>query len=95
MLKNLGRYWANGNPPKIVAGKIFTIAIFRLRNGYNITVSESIRHIFFKCSLGFDERGFRIVSDTLVTNETRTAHAHTLETLSSIITVTLSHQLAA
>ena len=44
MLKNLGQYWANGNPPKIVAGKIFTIAIFRLRNGYNITVSESIRN---------------------------------------------------
>ena len=44
MLKNLRQYWANGNPPKIVAGKIFTIAIFSLRNGCNIAVSESVRN---------------------------------------------------
>jgi len=42
MLKNHGQYWANGNPPNYP--KIFTIAILRLWNGYNIAVSESVRN---------------------------------------------------
>jgi len=44
MLKNLGQYWANGYPPKIVAGKIFTIAIFRLRNGSSESTDDNLEN---------------------------------------------------